>query len=60
MSNACHVVYSLLVNQCEPDQIPVLTELYERGMEAVVKLGRSVNDTNAGGDRALKDKRAVG
>lgn len=60
MSNACHVVYSLLGNQCEPDQVPVLTELYERGMEAVVKLTRSVNDTNAGGDRALKDKRTVG
>lgn len=60
MSNACHVVYSLLGNQCEPDQVPGLTELYERGMEAVVKLTRSVNDTNAGGDSALKGKRAVG
>lgn len=53
-------MYLLLGNQCEPDQVPVLTELYERGMEAVVKLTRSVNDTNAGGDRALKDKRAAG
>lgn len=53
-------MYSLLGNQCEPDQVPGLTELYERGMEAVVKLTRSVNDTNAGGDRALKDKRTVG
>ena len=44
-------------NSGEQDEVPALTELYWRGMQAVEKLRSNVNDINASGDQSFEGKR---